>query len=57
MRTIPTTCEEWGGYCSTSAQPSQETAVSSEQAQRSEDTAQVCDAAHPEVEQASSAES
>lgn len=58
VRTIPTTCEEWGGYCSASAQPSQETAaVSSEHAQRSEDTAPVCDAAHPEVEQAPTAES
>ncbi|CAM4494802.1 hypothetical protein [Corallococcus exiguus] len=58
VRTIPTTCEAWGGYCSSPAQPSQETAsVSSEQAQWSEDTAPVCDAAHPEVEQAPAAES
>ncbi|MFP2895426.1 hypothetical protein [Corallococcus sp. 4LFB] len=58
VRTIPTTCEAWGGYCSASAQPSEETAsVSSEQTRRSEDTAPVCDAAHPEAEQAPTAKS
>ncbi|NOK09535.1 hypothetical protein [Corallococcus exercitus] len=55
--TFRTTCGE-GGYCFAPAQPSQETAsVSSEQTRRSEDTAPVCDADHPEVEQAPTAES
>ncbi|RKH74548.1 hypothetical protein [Corallococcus aberystwythensis] len=53
--TYRTTCGESVG-CFAPAQPSQETAsVSSEQ--RSEDTAPVCDAAHPETEQAATAES
>ncbi|NOK15755.1 hypothetical protein [Corallococcus carmarthensis] len=52
-----TTCGD-GGYCFEAAQPSQETAsVSSQQAQRTEDTAPVCDAAHPAAEQTPAVES
>ncbi|RKH27062.1 hypothetical protein D7V77_12625 [Corallococcus sp. CA041A] len=54
--TYRTSCEE-SGWCFAPA-PSEETAsVSSEQSQRSEDAAPVCDSAHPNVEQTPSAES
>ncbi|CAM4036724.1 hypothetical protein HRD49_26860 [Corallococcus exiguus] len=54
--TYRTSCEE-SGWCFAPA-PSEETAsVSSEQSQRSEDAAPVCDSAHPGVEQTPSAES
>ncbi|WP_223632870.1 hypothetical protein [Corallococcus sp. EGB] len=50
--TFRTTCGD-AGYCFEFAQPSEETAsVSSEQSQRSDDTAPVCDADHPGTEQA-----
>ncbi|RKG57603.1 hypothetical protein D7X30_19075 [Corallococcus sp. AB011P] len=49
-----TTCGA-AGYCFQPAQPSQENAsVSSEQIQRADDTAPVCDADHPGTEQAES---
>ncbi|MFB1480879.1 hypothetical protein [Corallococcus sp. RDP092CA] len=54
LGTRRTTCGE-AGYCFQPAQPSQETASgSSEQSQRSDDGARVCDEAHAGTEQAES---